>query len=81
MFEMSLRTSLVTGLILALLAMLYANAVGNAAREARSKAAILAIGEALDDGDVEAVRKAIAEYNARDRSPSVIIELLDSREP
>ena len=63
-----------------LLAMSYANAVGNSARETHSNAAIRLIGEALDDNDVDAVRKAIAEYNDRNRSPSVIVEVLSDRE-
>ena len=74
-----MRTLIGTGLVLFLLAVMYANAVGNAARDAHSKAAIRLIDEALDDGDTEAVRNAIAEYNTRGKSLSVIVEVLADR--
>ncbi len=74
-----MRILLIAGLILFLIAVIYAYAVEIKLRDAHSNAAFRLIGEALQDGDVEAVQMAIGEYERQGSSPSIIVDVLSDR--
>ena len=77
----SSRVALGGAVILFLCAAIYANAVGNFYRNAHNAAAIRMLGEALNDGDVDAARNAIQKYNSQQpgQTGHVIVEFLSNR--
>ena len=78
MRPLNLREVIVALVLIVLVGTVYAQQVSANYRQAFEKAALRLIQERLDEGDVEAVKKALSEYNSPDHAQNsrVIIELL-----
>ncbi|MGY8750321.1 MAG: hypothetical protein ACKVHR_19955 [Pirellulales bacterium] len=75
------RIALGGAVILLLCAAIYSMEVGKFYRNAHNAAAIRLLGEALDDGDVEAARNAIHKYDTQNerQTGNLIVEALSNR--
>lgn len=75
------RLALGAAVVLMLCAALYSSQLRNFYHDSHNAAAIRMLGEALDDGDVEAARDAIHDYNSQDSQPTgyAIVSFLSER--